>query len=170
MRLKEKLSKKQIIYLILIAIWMIAIFIFSNQPGTQSENTSESVTSKVINIASQIINIEQNTKENLIQIIDPIMRKLAHFTIYLIGGFLIMNFANTYKAKETTKIAYSIIAGMIYAGTDELHQYFIEGRSCLITDVFIDTLGVTTGVYIFLLMFTIYKKIKNKGIKLDNNN
>ena len=155
----KKLKKRQIIYLILIIIWMIAIFIFSNQPGIQSENTSESVTSKVINIASQKINIEQNTKENLIQIIDPIMRKLAHFTIYLIGGFLIMNFANTYKAKEATKIAYSIIVGMIYAGTDELHQNFIAGRSCLITDVYIDTLGIATGVFVFLLIFNIYIKV-----------
>lgn len=160
MRLKEKLSKKQIIYLMLIAIWMIAIFIFSNQPGEQSEGTSGIVTTSIINMASNIVNIENQDKENIIQILDPIIRKLAHFTIYLIGGFLIMNFANTLPTKESTKIIYSILVGIIYAGTDELHQNFIAGRSCLITDVFIDTLGIATGISLFLLVWNIYKKNK----------
>ena len=159
MKNTKKLNKRQIIYLILIIIWMLTIFIFSNQPGEQSEGTSGRVTTSIINMASNIVNIENQDKENIIQILDPIIRKLAHFTIYLIGGFLIMNFANTLQTKESTKIIYSILVGIIYAGTDELHQNFIAGRSCLITDVYIDTLGIATGVFVFLLIFNIYIKV-----------
>ena len=159
MKNTKKLNKRQIFYLIIIIIWMIIIFIFSNQLGEQSEGTSGRVTTNIINMASNIVNIESQDKENIMQILDPIIRKLAHFTIYLIGGFLIMNFANTFQTKESTKIIYSILVGIIYAGTDELHQNFIAGRSCLITDVYIDTLGIATGVFLFLLIFNIYIKV-----------
>jgi len=34
---------------------------------------------------------------------------------------------------------------MAYAVSDELHQWFVEGRSCELRDVGIDTMGVILG-------------------------
>ena len=36
--------------------------------------------------------------------------------------------------------------GIIYATTDEIHQYFVIGRSGEVADVFLDGIGVVTGV------------------------
>lgn len=136
------------------------MFMFSNQPSEESERTSGKTTEKVVNIISIFKDMSESEKEDLAERLDPLVRKLAHFSIYLIGGILIINYIHTYNIEETKKIIYSIAIGVIYAGTDEIHQYFVEGRSCLITDVFIDTLGVATGAIIFMIIIKIYKKIK----------
>lgn len=158
MKNAKKYNKQQIIYLILVIIWMAVVFMFSNQQGEESAGTSNRVTQKILAVASSVTNVTQDTEQR----VDKIVRKLAHFTIYLVGGILIMNYINTYKLKEEQKITYSILIGMIYAGTDELHQYFIEGRSCMLTDVIIDTLGVATGVIILCLVIKCIRECREK--------
>ena len=148
----KKIDKKtqiKIIKIMLIIIWMIVVFLFSNQQGTESSNTSRKVTEIVTYIASKG-NVEVNA--NHIESLETIIRKLAHFTIYTIGGFLIMNYANTTSKNDKEKILYSIAFGVGYAITDELHQFFTPGRSARAFDVGIDSFGVITGVLIFLII------------------
>ena len=38
--------------------------------------------------------------------------------------------------------------GVLYAVTDEVHQYFVPGRSCELRDALIDACGVAAGVAI----------------------
>lgn len=138
------------------------VFCFSNQPGKKSSDTSKGVTAKVVNILTTNMNVEETDKTEIINKVDPIVRKMAHYTVYMVGGILIMNYINSsYKISENKRILLSIIIGMCYAGTDEFHQLFISGRTGRIVDVYIDTLGVTTGVSIFLLL----NKIKNNLIR-----
>ena len=75
------MKKIKIILVILILMWMSTIFYFSNQPGYESKNTSSSVTKIIAKI------IYDETAEDYLekeQALDPIIRKLAHYTIYLI--------------------------------------------------------------------------------------
>ena len=37
-------------------------------------------------------------------------------------------------------------AAALYAVTDEVHQYFVPGRSCELRDVLVDTSGALTGI------------------------
>lgn len=148
----KKFDKKvqiKIFKIILIGIWMAIVFSFSNQGGTKSGNTSRKVTVAVVQVISDKP-IEEN--EPLIEKVDKVIRKLAHYTIYSIGGFLIMNYAYATDRKPKEKIIYSILFGAGYAVTDELHQFFVSGRSARIFDVGIDTLGVATGILIYLII------------------
>ena len=70
-----------------------------------------------------------------------------------------MNLMSTYKLKELDKIALSMIIGLIYAITDEIHQAFVPGRGALLTDVILDSIGVITGIFIAMLILEIYRKI-----------
>ena len=63
-----------------------------------------------------------------------------------------MNYAYTTDKKPKEKVIYSILFGAGYAVTDELHQFFVSGRSARIFDVGIDTLGVATGILIYLII------------------
>lgn len=147
----KKIDKKlqvKIIKIILILVWMAIVFIFSSEDGTDSGNTSRGLTTMIVQIISNK-SIEEN--EALIQTFETIIRKLAHYTIYTIGGILIMNYAYTTDKSKKEKILYSIAFGISYAVTDELHQFFVPGRSARIFDVGIDTLGVTTGIVIYLV-------------------
>ena len=52
----------------------------------------------------------------------------------------------------------SFVLGIVYATSDEIHQYFVPGRACMIEDVFIDTLGVILGILLIMLGRRITKK------------
>jgi VanZ family protein len=45
----------------------------------------------------------------------------------------------------------SFFAGLLYAVSDEIHQYFIPGREMRAFDVFIDSLGVIAGLGLSLV-------------------
>lgn len=162
------MKKRQIIQIknvkiILIIIWMIIVFLFSNQKGTESGNISKTVT-----IVIEKLLIGNNIYKSVpnFGFFETIIRKLAHFSIYTIGGFLIMNYFydvqnENKKTNLKNKILYSIFFGAIYAVTDELHQFFVPGRSARIFDVIIDTFGVITGVLIYLLVIKFNNFIKN---------
>lgn len=160
MRNFDKKNQIKIIKIIFIIIWMTIIFIFSSQQGTESGNTSRIFTVKLIKSISGI-NLEID--DPFVEKIQFVIRKMAHFTVYSIGGFLIMNYTYTTKGNNIKKkIFYSIIFGASYAVTDEIHQFFVPGRSAKILDVGIDTAGVITGIFIYLALKKIIKIIVNK--------
>ena len=69
---------------------------------------------------------------------DLILRKIAHLSEYAILGALLM--------RAIQRPAVAILAGGLYAVTDEVHQHFVRGRHAAWYDVLIDTIGVTIGV------------------------
>ena len=154
---------KRQIFLIPALIWMIIVFLFSNENADNSLNRSTNVSKEIVNIITYERNIEEEEKQQIVDEVDPIVRKIAHFTLYTIGGICIILYINTYKIQEKWKIIIAICFGAIYAYTDELHQFFVSGRSMLITDVFIDTMGVITGVCFFLTIKEIIKARKTKS-------
>lgn len=149
----------KIISIILILIWMVTVFCFSSEQGHKSESTSRKVTEKVVEAISDKTAKE---KENLIEKVDKVIRKMAHYTIYTIGGIVIINYAYTTDKNKKQKILYSIAFGASYAVTDEIHQFFVEGRSARIFDVGIDTLGVITGIAIYLVIRKIFEIAHSK--------
>ena len=152
----------KIFNVVLILIWMVVVFSFSGQVGTESSGTSRKVTEFIVQRISDK-SIEEN--EDIIENCDKVIRKLAHYTIYTVGGILIFNYAYTTNKSQKEKILYSVIFGAGYAITDEIHQYFVPGRSARIFDVGIDTLGVITGVFICLVIIKIIQNIKVTQVK-----
>lgn len=161
----KNVSMKQVIGLLLIIIWMLIIFLFSNQQGNASSVTSNKVTKEIIEIIPSTKHLEENQKNEIVKKVNPIMRKIAHYTIYLVGGILIMFFISTIVQSEKRGVLYSALIGLIYAITDEIHQMFMDGRTAKITDVFIDTLGVITGIVIYLTIKKIIYCLKSKDNK-----
>lgn len=147
---KERI--KRIVYFILVLIWMMIVFMFSNENGEKSSNTSGKFTEQIVKIFVQ----DEMDKIELVSKLEPIMRKLAHFTLYTIGGILIFNYINTFKIKTKNKLILTLIIGMLYASSDEIHQYFVSNRGARITDVLIDSSGVVTGIIIY---YNILKKL-----------
>jgi VanZ family protein len=73
---------------------------------------------------------------------DTILRKGAHLTEYAVLGGLL------YRALSRETLA--LAAGIAYAATDELHQYFVRGRHASPVDVAIDAVGVSVGMLLWL--------------------
>ncbi len=70
-----------------------------------------------------------------------------------------MALISTYKIEELNRVAISLVVGIIYATSDEIHQTFIPGRAGMITDIIIDGMGVLLGILIVMLGIKIYKRI-----------
>lgn len=133
--------------IVLVLIWASLIFIMSSFDATDSSNQSNFI----VNIISNILNIENA------RLLSLIIRKLAHFTEYLILGFLTINMLN--KNDISKKYLISILICIIYATSDEIHQIFVPGRACQIRDILINSIGSITGVYLDKLINT--KILKN---------
>lgn len=156
------LKMQRIIFAILTIATFITIFIFSNQNGEKSSYTSRGFTKKIIEILQLDKNLSESEKENLIENSQFIIRKLAHFTIYTIAGINIFGFVNTFDMKKKNKILGTLLVGIIYAISDEIHQMFSGDRTPAIRDVIIDSCGVLFGICIFLIFNKIIEMRKNK--------
>ena len=148
----------RIISLIMLIATCIIIFLFSAQNGEQSSGISRGTIYHII----QIFTKDENEIKYWIYVLEPTIRKLAHFTIYTILGICAMSFNSTFNIKDTKKIGISAIIGCIYACTDEFHQSFLDARTASICDVMIDTLGATFGAMLVMLCIQLLKKQNGK--------
>ena len=143
--------------LILVILWMIVIFSFSNQKANDSSKLSDGLILKTVRIIEKITNKEYSDEEILEKFVRPV-RKLAHFTIYLILGVLVYLYIKEFNISN--KFIVSLLICILYAISDEIHQLFIVGRSGKILDVLIDSLGSLTGIFVIKKVGRLYEKNK----------
>ena len=157
----------KIISLVFLVCWMIVVFIFSSEVGNESSVTSGNTIRAIFTFFCN--DIEYTKLEQIIDIFQPLVRKIANLTLYTIGGFFIYNFLYRFKLNKNKKITLSFLIGAIYAITDEIHQFFVPGRSSSMLDVFIDSVGIIIGIFIFIILLKIIKIIKNKLLVKKTN-
>lgn len=165
-----KINILRIILIILLLCTFFVIFGFSSQDGEASGGLSRNITNKILQISNKYNALGQEEKEQIANKTEKIIRKVAHFSIYTVVGLLLMGLLSTYKIKENWRMILSILLGMIYAVSDEIHQSFTPGRSPRIADVYIDTLGVILGVLLILLGIKIYNKYITKILQKTTKN
>lgn len=162
--------KKNIIRIIL-SILLIGtfniIFGFSGQNGEESSGVSRKVTQFIV---ENILHTPEETKMQTIEQLEGIVRKLAHFSIYTVVGILLMGLVSTYNIEEMKRIYISIIIGIIYATSDEIHQFFVPDRAAKFTDVMIDTMGVALGALLVLLFIKMLVKNEHKKCQKSPKN
>ena len=132
-----------IVLWILTLLCMAAIFYFSSQSAVQSSGQSSAVTL----FLQRLFHTQAITNH--------IVRKTAHFIEFTGLGFLtsasvLLTFGKRYLG---------VIIASLYAATDEIHQIFVDGRSCQLTDWMLDTVGIITGALIFSAVFCIIRRI-----------
>lgn len=150
------------ILIVLLLCTFHIIFGFSSQDGEKSGGISKKITGFILEKSSKYNSLEQMKKEEVSKRTERIIRKIAHFSIYTLVGFLLMALFSTYESiKRKYQIYISAIIGILYAISDEIHQSFTPGRGPKITDVFIDSLGVFFGMAVILLIVEIINR-KNK--------
>jgi VanZ family protein len=86
--------------------------------------------------------------------------KTIHIIEYGIYGFLltygVFNIAKDFKIPVLQVLILGIITGFV----DEVHQYFVPGRSCDVFDLLADSIGLVSGLFIFLLLHAVRKTKK----------
>lgn len=162
--IKALRKNKKVFSGLLVIIWLIVIFSFSSQNGVKSTNTSDIVTSMVVNVTTNVTNKELSREEVKKKVEDSTfyIRKTAHFTEYLILGVLVLNFLSNYGKINKRTLIMALIFCYLYAVSDEVHQIFISGRTAKVLDTFIDGAGAFLGIMLFNFF--------QKGRNLSNDN
>lgn len=157
----------RIIFLLLLVTTFVTIFHFSSQIGETSDEVSRGVLRKLIDTFPYTKGLSEETKLKLVEHGNPIIRKLAHFSIYALVGVWIMSFMSTFQTRLYKKWILSMLVGVSYAGLDEYHQGFVADRGPSLVDVGIDSLGVLTGIFIVLIIISVYRALKSdKKVKV----
>lgn len=136
------------------------IFNFSSQDSERSGSTSQKITETITKDVKSIQKLNKNEKSKVIDKIEDVIRKIAHFSLYALVGFLLMALFSTYNINEKNKIISTVIIGAIYAISDEFHQSFVLGRSGQVSDIILDTLGVAVGGLFILAIIKMVDKLK----------
>jgi len=140
-----------------VLLWMVVIFCFSAQNGTQSAHLSETVQQYIVQIVGAAPQV-QDTNDQFV------LRKLAHFTVYLVlGGLCMSALLQTPRfTRMRTKAAVALAISTGYAASDELHQLFVGGRAARLLDIGIDAVGAFCGIMLVLLGAERWRKRQKK--------
>ena len=147
----NRLRVYRIICLVLVLLWMGAIFLFSSETADESAALSGSITERFARFFFRDWFLPANASvlSERLGKLEYLIRKSAHFTEYLILGGLLALFMSTIRMKYGFRIMISILVGILYAISDELHQSHVDGRAMQSFDVLIDSGGVMVGALVF---------------------
>jgi VanZ family protein len=158
------ITRCQRVFLVLAVVWMGVIFCFSSRNADESTEQSNAVGMLVGRIF--VPDFEEWTAEKQLDFAEkwefPI-RKSAHMTEYAILGFLLVGTWTAGKRVLYKQTALRcLVVAMLYASTDEFHQYFVPGRACRIYDVGFDSAGALIGILVGLVAFSFVYHILTK--------
>lgn len=144
--------------------WMGLIFFLSSQNAKQSSAVSGGLIATVVEkVYPDFENLTNYEQEEMISSFQHVVRKSAHFCIYMgLGFFAFLTFISYVNLKLKTRIFYMLFISILYAASDEIHQNFVSGRSMELRDFLIDSCGVVTAVLICSLFVAVIRPLREK--------
>ena len=148
---------------------MYIIFSFSAQTGSESGTLSYQVSKLLVLAYNKLLfkGYDNATLNELILLIHPLVRKLAHVTEYFLLAASVSLPLYVYRLRG---IALTLIAGafcIAFACLDEYHQTMIAGRVGSIRDVYIDSVGIILGILAVRIIGYIGRKTVFSFLSLD---
>lgn len=148
---KKKIYIVRIVFAAAALAVMGVIFFLSSQPGSSSDELSISFTAMLF-----------GKEWDAAMVLNVLIRKFAHITEFAVLGVLVYGFFFTFPISLSLRAALSFCLTAGYAVSDEIHQLFVEGRACQISDMVIDSLGALLAVYVMNLIVKRWLRGKQK--------
>lgn len=151
---RQKTSPWLIAFRVIFTIALVACiaYIFRNSLQTGAESSLRS------QAAMQAVNETLGTI-HLGPLSEHTVRKLAHFLEFTMEGFLLMLCLRVYTAHFVRHMSWPLLLGMSTALMDETIQLFIPNRTSMVTDVWIDMMGVVAGLLVALIILLIVRVV-----------
>lgn len=153
---------KRIVSLIFLLLWMGLIFYLSSQNADDSSSVSGGLIKSVVKFFFP--DISALKLSGIVEDLQFIVRKGAHFTLYWVLGILSFLTFVTYRMHLTLKSGLAFTVGVAYSVSDEYHQTFVSGRSGELRDILIDSLGVLCGITVALLFYLLVRAVKQRKV------
>lgn len=144
--------------ILVVIIWLALITWFSNQPLKESTAQTYAVLTK-LNLADHHALVQAKTAD--IRFLKFAARKAAHFGLYFgLGTLLSLMTYFVFRMGRSSFCIYAWLGGTVWGAIDELHQFFVPGRSMQFRDVLIDSSGVLCAVLLMYIVFGVYERLK----------
>ena len=145
--------------------WVIAvagmIFGFSDMNGPESMELSNGFTAWFMRLFyPDVESLPLERQQQIYELFVFIVRKAAHFSEFAALGMPLLLLLREYRLRWAA--FWSWVIGTLYAGTDELHQYFNGTRTPSLRDVGIDSAGVLFGILVIVLLSGLLTRMKAK--------
>ena len=90
----------------------------------------------------------------------PGQDKLFHLIAYAVLGFFAMGSVRPSASGQHTRqqIWLVVLLVMFYGISDEIHQYFVPGRSSEVLDALADALGGLLGVWVMVYLVRVFRR------------
>jgi VanZ family protein len=82
---------------------------------------------------------------------EQVLSNLSHVPVYALLAFLwFKSFKGKSVKKRLCKTDFLVLAGLVlFAVSDEIHQFFVPGRSASLMDIALNMFGIILGLKIF---------------------
>lgn len=128
---------------------MAVIFCLSHETATVSSSKSDSV----ITLLLQRFGITVSSH---------VIRKTAHALEY--SGLALLLYHAYFQSFRRAQPLLTMLTAVLYAASDEIHQYFIAGRACQMRDVFVDFVGAAVSVAVCTAVWYIFRLIQKREV------
>ncbi len=157
--------------IILLILCMGVIFFFSHQTADTSSKLSSDVIEMIAEkFYPEFSNLSEIEKEQFVESFQFIARKSAHATIFAaLGFFAFLTFISYTKLRFFTRCFWAVAISLLYAMSDEIHQYFVPGRSCELRDFLIDSAGAFMAVLLSALLVKMIRPLRRKTAYCGTN-
>ena len=156
---RKKLIAVRTVLITLTALVMAVIFILSADNADESNEKSDLLADSFVYTVLSLFDLTDEEIQKVIDVSVFIVRKTAHFAEYCVLGFLLSAVFVSFYFKPKTNIPISFASGVLYAVSDEIHQYFVPDRACAFRDVLIDSMGALLSVIIFVAIICSIKRL-----------
>lgn len=146
------------ILIIFVLLWVAVITWFSSQPLKQSTEQTYAFLVKM-NLADHQDLVRSSTEE--IKTLKHLTRKAAHFGLYFgLGTLMGLVFYGVMKLRGQQWFVWSWAWGSLWGVIDEIHQFFVPGRSMQWQDMLLDSTGVLMAVCALAVALKLYERLK----------
>jgi VanZ family protein len=152
-----KTSKYIIISFAATIFCMIAIFMLSAQPATESNSNSKMLLNKLVDTSVKLSgdNLTEQQKADFVEKVNSIAREFMHSAVYFfLGIFAQITAIGLFREFLLSSIV-TFTFCVIYGFSDELHQLFVPGRTFQLIDLCMDSIGTLAAIALVVLIYII---------------
>lgn len=162
MNRKKLIAVRSILITLTLAV-MTVIFLLSADDADESNKKSDFLADTFIYTFLANLDLTEEQIEEILDKCVAVIRTGAHFAEYGVLGFLLSAIGVSFYIKPKINIPVSFATGALYAVSDEIHQYFVPGRSCQLSDIITDSAGALCGAALLVFIIWLYNKKAQKA-------
>lgn len=159
------MSKKYIFWGFAI-VWMMVMFNLSSDDKEASSYKSRQVTAAV----QQLVNeLPEDVKlvDSIRNVTEHIVRKTGHVLEYFTLTLLVIIASAMSRRNKRQIFGNAVLIPLLFAISDELHQFYTPGRGPQVTDVAIDSIGILmaiTIVFLLSIMMSVFRRFQGEKV------